>query len=1019
MIAAPMPLGVLPVGPLQFDEPIWLLLIPALWALTLFLSRRSIAGLDRGTRIAAIIIRLALIVLIVGAIAEPHSRKVSHAVSVTAVVDESRSIPPARRLAVDQYLDDVGHRRPEADDLLGVVTAAEDAYVQALPSTRVESMVRQFVGATDGTNLGEATRLALAVASEDAANRLVLISDGNETDGSILAAAQAAKALGVPIDVLPIGYDYEHEVIVESLVAPSTARGGETINLKVVVFAASPAAGRLVITENGDPIDLDPETDEMGVIVELVAGRNVLTVPIAPRRVGPQTYEALFEPLGAITIGDQGQRVIAGVGDSMIENNRAMAVTFVGSEGAVLIVAESASESEPLERALLESELRPETMTSDRFPASLTELNRYEAVILVNQPAYNFSAAGLENLRQYVHDSGGGLVMTGGPDAFGAGGWIGTAIEDALPVRLDPPQKRQMPRGALALVMHSIEMPRGVYYGKQVANAAADALSRLDLIGIVEFQMFGGTDWVHQLAPKGDGVAVKQSINKLEFGDMPSFDESLNLALAGLNAANAGQKHVIVISDGDPSLTKSILDDYSASKISISTVGVYPHSPGNFNSLRDMANMTGGTFYDVRTQAALATLPQIFIKEAQTVKRALIWEGDAFSPTVMNVGSETMRGITAVPPITGYVVTADREGLSQVTMRGHENDPIAANWQFGLGKVFTFTSDATSRWGAAWTGWDAYKQFWEQHVRWAMRPTGSANLRLTTEARGDSTLLVVEAFDAGGARLNFADFQARVARPGGDGAAVEITQVGPGRYEGVVDSSDPGSYVVSIRFRAPDGEGGIMEGAAQAAVTRPFADEFRALESNIALLRQVAQVTGGRVLTGDPDQDELWRREGLEMPVSTTSIWLTVALIAVGLFLTDVGVRRVRVEPRAIGAWFAKALGASGSGAGEQIDSLKAAREKARERMAPTGGTKKDPQQAKRRFEADPSTPPSQAGPVALGGEAIKSDRPSPTPKPRAPKGEQDEEGISRLMRAKRRAREEYDKDRDQGPNDG
>src|SRR5690606_10492825 len=93
-------------------------------------------------------------------------------------------------------------------------------------------------------------------------------------------------------------------------------------------------------------------------------------------------------------------------------------------------------------------------------------------------------------LRQYVHDSGGGLVMVGGPNAFGAGGWIGSPLADALPIRLDPPQKRQMPRGALAIVVHSVEMPRGVFYGKQVCNAAVDALSSLDMVGLIEFGGF-------------------------------------------------------------------------------------------------------------------------------------------------------------------------------------------------------------------------------------------------------------------------------------------------------------------------------------------------------------------------------------------------------------------------------------------------------------------------------------------------------------------------------------------------
>lgn len=1005
MTRTPLTLGALEAGPLQFDEPIWLILIPLLWALTFLIGRKSIAGLDRRARWVALFVRLVVIALIAGALAEPHSREVSESVSVTFVVDESRSIPNVRRAGIDQYIERASQTQVGPDDRMGVVTAAEEAYVQALPSALVSQMTRQYIGATDGTNLGEATRLALAVAPEDAANRVVLISDGNETTGSLLAAAEAAKALGVSIDVLPVSYDYAQEVVVESLIAPATARGGETISLRVVVFAMSPAVGRLTITENGEPVDLDPDSDSLGVVVELDQGRNVLSVPVAPRRPGPQTYEAIFEPIGGLVAEGDEVRV-SGAADTLVENNRAMGVTFVGSEGYVLVVSERPEESEPLIRAMVESELRPELISADRFPGTLTELNRYEAVVLVNEPAYNFSAADQDNLRQYVHDSGGGLIMTGGPESFGAGGWIGSPLEDVLPVRLDPPQKRQMPRGALALVMHSIEMPQGVYYGKQVARAAVDALSRLDLVGIIEFNFAGGTDWVYPITPVGDTSAVKRAINRLQFGDMPSFDPSLNMTLRDMKAVDAGQKHVIVISDGDPQLSRSILADFKDAGISISAVGVFPHSTADFNSLRTMAEETGGTFYPVNTQQALATLPQIFIKEAQTVKRALIWEGNPFVPAIANVGAETMRGISAVPPISGYIVTADRAGLSQVTLRGKENDPIAAQWQYGLGRAVAFTSDATTRWGSAWVGWDSYKQFWEQHIRWAMRPTGSATLRLNTETRGDDTLVIVEAFAPDGARLNFADFQARVAKPDGTGADVEIRQVGPGRYEGSLDSSDPGSYVLSLRYRAPGGEGQMIEGSAQAAVTRPFADEFRSLESNLALLQQVAQVTGGRVLSGsDPAAHDLWRRDGLTMPVATTSIWLTVALIAIGLFLADVGVRRVRIEPRAIGAALQRAFGASTSSTGQQIDTLKAAREKARRRMDDRAEDRE--QTAKRRYEADPDAPKAQ-GPVALGGEPLSKDAPKPkAPRPAQNEGEDD--GLSRLMRAKRRAQEEFD----------
>src|SRR5690606_29182502 len=125
-------------------------------------------------------------------------------------------------------------------------------------------------------------------------------------------------------------------------------------------------------------------------------------------------------------------------------------------------------------------------------------------------------------------------------------------------------------------------------------------------------------------------------------------------------------------------------------------------------------------------------------------------------------------------PLSGYVVTAEREGLTQVTLRGKEGDPIAAQWQYGLGRVFAYTSDATTRWNPAWIGWDGFRQFWEQHMRWVMRPSGNANLRVTTEKQGDLTRLIVDAVDANGERLNFARFHGRLAAPDGSGKDIEL-----------------------------------------------------------------------------------------------------------------------------------------------------------------------------------------------------------------------------------------------------
>lgn len=991
--------GALVVGPVQFERGGWLVLAPALIALTWLIGRRSLAGLGGATKWTALAVRALVILLLVGALAEPSLRRTSTDIAVNVVLDASRSIPRSEQDAVDAYIREARAREPEEGRLLGVVTAAKEAYVQATPSERVMTVERQYLGDTGQTDLAAGVRLAVAVAKQDAATRLLLITDGNETSGSLLAAAEAARAVNMPIDVLPVRYDYPAEVIVERVLAPANARGGETINVAVIASATAATRGRLLLTMNGEPVDLDPSPEALGAIVELAAGKNALSVPVEPTRPGPQTFEAVFEPLGSAD---------AGVGDSIAENNRAAAVTFVGSEGWVLVVSASEAESGPLVGALTNAGIKVREASPPAAPTDLTEFNAYEAVVLVNIPADEFSEPQMEALRRYVHDSGGGLVVVGGPSSYGAGGWIGTPIEDALPVRLDPPQKRQMPKGALALVIHSVEAPNGVYWGKQVCNAAVDALSSQDLAGIVEFDG-RGTDWTHPLRPVGDRAAVKRAISNLQYGDMPSFDPSLELALQGLVAADAGQRHCIVISDGDPSLNRGILGKFRQAGVTISAVGVFPHSPGDVNTLRNMATATGGNYYGVNSQAGLATLPQIFIKEARTVRRSLIWEGPPFSPKLTGVPTETMRGISAVPPISGYVVTAAREGLAVTTLLGTEEDPVCAQWQYGLGRAVAFTSDATSRWATAWTGWSGFEQFWEQHVRWAMRPSGSANVRVTTEARGDETLLVVEALDEGGERLNFARFQARVAAPDGTAQDVELKQVGPGRYETVMATTDAGAYVVSMRYRAPRDEPGLppIEGTVQAAVTRPAADEFRALETNVALLRQVAALTGGRVLERDPVKDALWSEQGLTRPVSTRAIWMTVAVCGLGLFLFDVAVRRVRIDVlaglRAVRRGLAKG---EAKPAGEQLGSLREARAQAQARLTQRAV---EATVASRKFEAGADVPVS-ASPVALAGEAEKP-KIEGLSKPAvqaAKKGAEEEAGMSRLMAAKKRAREEF-----------
>lgn len=918
--------------PWDFDKPWWLWLALPLAALLVWVGRKSISGLSGWGRRIALVLRVVAVLLVVAALAEPHWRKRADGVAVVAILDVSRSEPTAAQQGAMRFLSEAA-RSAEAGSRLGVVTMARRATVQTLPGDPKRPVDLKDLGATDATNIEAGVRMGLALAGPDAATRLVIFSDGNETEGSLASIAQAARAVGVPIDVVPTRYRYDREVVLDRLVAPTNARIGENVTLRPILTSTTRTKGRLTISYNDVPLALDPATGSTSMEVELQPGTNPLSVPLRLSGTGAQRFKATFEPVA----GPDGQ-----LGDTIVENNQATAVTFVGGQGAVLVLTGPGKpeEAEPFLRALDESRILAEAKEATGSFADLADISTFEAIALVNVSASDLTLRQQEALRNYVHELGGGLVMIGGDRSFGAGGWIGSPLADALPIKLDPPEKRQMPRGALALVMHSCEMPNGNFWGRRVAEAAIDALSAQDYVGIIEADWGGPSTWIYRMNPVGDRSAPKRALQNMRFGDTQSFGPMLEQALQGLTEVQAGQRHTIIISDGDPQPpSPALVQKFVDAKITISTVLIFPHGGFDVGTMRNVAKATGGNTYEVTKDEQLDSLPKIFVKEAQTVKRSLIWEGNPTAPTVTGGFEETFRGIAGVPALTGYVVAADRDGLSVVTLRGVENDPVMAQWQYGLGRVVTFTSDLGGRWAKAWAAWGQFRPFWEQHTRWALRAAGSPNIRLFTEQVGDRTRLIVEALDDKGDRLNFLRWQGRAVAPDGTGESVNLVQRGPGRYEAMVNTGGTGSYTVGLTYEETTG-GGSRRGSLQGAINRSFAEEFRSLRDNAGVLEQVAASTGGRVLSmdgtgggGGPGPSALFDRAGLTMPLTRQPIWPALVIAAIGLFLMDVASRRLRIEPRAIAAW-ARGLVGKGKQVKSQADALRTAREKAARRMA-------------------------------------------------------------------------------------
>lgn len=1007
------------------------------------LGVRSLNGLGATRKWVAIGVRLlvvAFLVLILGGVRWQRQHKDLEVMFLRDVSQSAEQVATFPGKSVQEgvlgYINDVSKRSDKPrSDTVGVISFDSRAAVDALPNTTVALGTSAIREPGSGTDVAAAIQLALATMNKDAMHRLVLLWDGNATTGDLEGALAQAAAQNVPVDVMPLAYNVRREVVVDNLAAPTWKRENEPFTIDVVFRSTNetPVAGTMVVTHQGEAMDLDPYTPgaQAARKVTLRPGPNVERVAVAPLKSGGvHKFRATFSP-DPVT-GADGTPVVA---DTLTQNNAAEAFTFVRGKGKVLYVDNVGGESGAVLRdALAREDVAIENadhITPDRFPGDLVKLQDYDAVILANVPR---GAGGLSDdqqklLASYVHDMGGGLVMIGGPDTFGAGGWQGSKLEEVLPVEMDIPAQRQVGKGALVVIVHSCEFPNGNYWGEQSAIKAAETLSAKDDIGVITFGWQGGaSNWDYPLSEKGDGTQVIAAIKGMQVGDMPSFDDSMNVALKGgkpgvkgLIDSDARQKHVIIISDGDPQMPNpTLLAEYQQAKISVSTVSVYPHTqnpgqlPPNMKAIADA--LKGKAYGPVNDN--FNQLPQIFIKEATIVRRSLIFEDNGGIP-VKNApsSSDMVKGMSFGAPVFGIVLTSKKKN-PQVEMPlvvGKNNDPLLAHWQTGLGRAAVFTSDAHNKWLKQYVGDDQFGKFWAQVVRGVSRPPQSADFDVQTTQVGDKGRITVEALNRDNAFLNFLNVDGSVLGPDGKSIPVRLVQTAPGIYTGEFGAPVQGTYAVGLRYRGSNAGGSLRSG-----LVVNDSPELRALRSNETVLQQVADRTGGRVLTPfDPTAADVFTRLGVKQTASPLPVWDLLLPVLLALILLDVAIRRIAWDwvstKRMVAAGANYVRGFTHTTRKVEnpslFDALKQTREATTEKTT-EAAAKAAPvaPDRTRKFEAKDTA--AKAGDITqVVGGATDKPLPSAPKKTEPPKGMQpDAGGMGSLLEAKRRAREKMNR---------
>lgn len=1021
---------------LRFDEPAWLLVGAAIVPMAIA-GARWLVSMSRVRRWACVGARCALVLVIAAMLAGATAVRRTSNLAVVAVIDASGSVesffdardaegrPVAALDAVRDALRPA--LRPRGpDDLRGVVVFGREAFAWSPVSRQdpFDAPLEPRVG--EGTNIGAAIRLARAMVPADATGRIVLISDGNQTAGDALAEARAARGVA-PIDTVALRYRVEAETVVEAVDAPAIAPANSPVNVRVTIRATGPTRGTLTLLDNDEAVDVSPGEPGAGVRIEMSPGRRVFVLQTPPLRGRVHKFEAVFSP----DLIDPADPSAGFIGDRVAANNRAAAFTFSPSAGAVLLVdgvggGNPRGPGSPLLSALERGGLEVRIVSTEAMPTDLLGLEAFDLVILQNVARHALFEESHALLASYVTELGGGLLMVGGPESFGAGGWKGSALEPLLPVLLDLPEQLIKPSAAVVLVLDNSGSMNRMVMGSmlsqmQIANEGAalavESMDKSDLVGVIVFNSSHRV--LVPLAPNAQAEETAAKIRGIWADGGTNLGPALRDAGRMLDGVDAEVRHVVVLSDGK-SVAMETLPTISRSLhergIMISTIAVGDRA--DTDTMATMAEVGGGRFYRVIDPTVL---PRILVKAVRVVRSPLVREAE-FDPVILGTGSALTDGLpSGVPPLGGLVLTQARPDITVVyAMATPSGEPLLAHWNAGLGRVAAFTSDAHD-WASRWLDWPGYERLWTQTARVISRPPADRRQEFTMELVGDRLRLRLDATDETGRPLDMLAVPGAVYAPGGVRTDVRLGQTGPGRYETEIAAEDVGTYVAMLAPR----QGGSAMAPVVGGVTRSGGAEFARLESNDALMAAVAGASGGRTIEfEDLGAASLFDRAGVRPIEARIPLWPLLLPWAVALMLLDAGVRRIawdRLLSRELGATLRREAAAAMRGRGEQAaaaaDRLRRAETGVARHEAPERGplTREDAmaivreQAERRRAEREaalrtpqeapaPGTRPAQpSGTMADGAEADAGD------------------GAGALAAAKRRARQRIDEQTDGG----
>jgi Ca-activated chloride channel homolog len=705
------------------------------------------------------------------------------------------------------------------------------------------------------TNLASAMEAAAGYMPPGFVPHIVLLSDGNQTAGDALAAASRHR---IPISTVALPSLTEPEVQVAEVNVPAEVREGEPFFVEVAIQSNHDDEG-LVEIFRGDHKVLSERK-------QLKTGENRFRFQQTVNRDRLVAFQVRISQLGQ---------------DTLVDNNSAAGLVYSSGKPRVLIIESDPNLIRELAYSLEDEGIQVDIRPAQGMPETLADLQNYECLILSNVPATSLTEQQMRLTRTWVQELGGGVIMLGGEQSFGLGGYYKSTLEEILPVRSDFEKEKEKPSLAMVLVIDRSGSMSGdrIEMAKTAARSAVELLGRRDQVAVIAFDH--ETYLISEMQPATNQTRISDEISRIEAAGGTNMYPAMEEAFEILSRTQARLKHAIFLTDGisQEGDFEGMAAQMVSAKMTVSTVAVGDGS--DTDMLEQVARVGKGRYYFTSDPAQV---PQIFAKETVTASKSAIDE-QPFIPQVVRASHALADlDMETAPFLLGYVMTRPKP-TSEVILATEKGDPLLSWWRYGLGMSVAFTSDAKSRWAAEWLTWPGYGKFWTQVVRQTMRKSDTRGVSVLADRLGEQANWTIDAADELGQFMNSAQVEMTIIDPRLRRQSYILNQQAPGRYHGHTPLADAGSYHIDIAVKQND----QVVYRQTRGLIRGYSDELRIRPTDEGLLQQIAQTTSG---TFNPAPEKFFETS----PVTATRpfpLWPWLLALAIFILVLDVALRRI------------------------------------------------------------------------------------------------------------------------------